>query len=47
LVKNGVPWDVAMSMPDEERFAYCVTFSGFEGNVFNWETLRYEKPAGR
>jgi hypothetical protein len=32
-----------MSLPDEERLAYCVVFSGFEGSEFDWNTLRYKE----
>jgi len=28
-------------MSDEERIAYAVTFSSFEGSDFDWNTLRY------
>jgi hypothetical protein len=43
LVRNGVPWDEAMAMPDEERFAYAVIFSSFEGLEFDWDAQRYKE----
>lgn len=42
-MKNGVPYDVAMTMEDEERIAHAVIFAGFEGQVFDWVRERYEE----
>lgn len=36
LVKNGVPYDIAMTLDDAERLAYAVIFGQFEGSVFDW-----------
>lgn len=42
LVRNGVPYDVAFSLSDTERAAYCIVFSKFEGAKFNWDTMTFE-----
>jgi hypothetical protein len=41
-VRNGVPFDVAFSLGEVERAAWCVIFSEFEGATFDWRTLRFE-----
>jgi hypothetical protein len=33
LVKNGVPFDVAFSLPVDERLAYVVVFGTLEGRT--------------
>jgi hypothetical protein len=38
-----VPFDVAFSLPPEERFAYVVVMAGFEGNVFLWDEMRWKE----
>jgi hypothetical protein len=38
LVKNGVPFDVAFSLPVDERLAYVVVFGTLEGKTFDWPT---------
>lgn len=37
LVRNGVPFDVAFSLPADERIAFVVTFGTLDGRVFDWE----------
>lgn len=44
LIKNGIPYDVALSLDDEELFAYCIIFSELEGSKFNWKLMRFEEP---
>jgi hypothetical protein len=44
LVKNGVPYERAFDMEDAERIAHSVVFGEFEGQKFNWSTMRFEKP---
>ena len=44
LVHNGVPFDVAFQMPDVDRFAMCIVFSGFQGAKFDWDRMRFEDP---
>ena len=44
LVRNGVPFDVAFSLGDEERLAWVVIFGRFEGGTFDWRTRAWGKP---
>lgn len=44
LVKNGVPYDVAMGLDAEERTAYVIILSELDGGKFNWSTGSWEKP---
>lgn len=44
LVKNGVPYDVAFSLPAEERVAYMIIFGELEGGKFDWARMDWEKP---
>jgi len=46
LVKNGVPWHVAMSLSNEERVAFCIMFGELDGGVFDWGALSWRKPKG-
>lgn len=46
LVKNNVPFDVAFSLDDVTRTAWCIVFSEFEGNKFNWDAMKFEDPGG-
>lgn len=41
LVKNGVPYDVAFSLPPAERFAYFLTFAEFDGNQWDWNAMAF------
>jgi hypothetical protein len=43
LVKNGIPFDVAFSLDDVTRAAWCIVYSEMEGNQFNWDTMTWEK----
>jgi hypothetical protein len=43
LVKNGVPFDVAFSLSETERMAYCINFGTFEGNVWDYESMAWVK----
>jgi hypothetical protein len=38
-----VPFDVAFTMPQTDRFAYAAIFGKFEGGKFNLETLEFER----
>ena len=42
-MKNGVPYDVAFSLPAEDRFAYVVILAGFEGQLFLWDQMRWKE----
>jgi hypothetical protein len=37
-VKNGLDFDLACSLEDQERAAFCIRFGMFEGGVFDWQT---------
>lgn len=41
-MKNGVPFEIAFSMPDEMRAAFAINFSQFEGHRFNWDRWAFE-----
>lgn len=43
LVKNGVPFDVAFSWSDAERFAAGIVFSEFEGKRFDWTEMAFRE----
>jgi len=42
-VKNGVPFDVAFSLPPDERLAYVVVLGTLQGGSFDWLHLRWEE----
>lgn len=42
LLKNGVPYDVAMSMPEWMVLAHVVTFGTLDGGKFDWQRMRWE-----
>ncbi len=44
LVSNGVPYDIAFSLPEDERLAYVVILAEFQGLTFNWSKGQFEKP---
>ena len=43
LIRNGVPFDVAFSLPADERLAWVVALGELSGRVFNWTTLSWEE----
>jgi hypothetical protein len=40
-VKNGVPYDVAMSLGPEEKLAHCVVLGEDGYNSFDWNSLSW------
>lgn len=44
LVRNGVPFDVAFSLPDEERAAFVVAIGRLDGGVFDTQAMRWRMP---
>ena len=44
LVRNGVPFDVAFSLPVDERNAFILALGTLEGREFDWHRLCW-KPA--
>jgi hypothetical protein len=43
LVRNGIPFDVAFSLDDVTRAAWCIVFSEMEGNKFDWRAMRFKE----
>ena len=41
LVRNGVPFDVAFSLPADERMAFVVALGTLDGRVFDWQAMRW------
>jgi hypothetical protein len=42
LVKNGVPFDVAFALPDDERLAYVVAIGTLDGFEYDWDGLQWK-----
>lgn len=42
LVKNNVPFDVAMSLEEHEAMAYAIVFGTLDGGRWNWSAMRWE-----
>jgi hypothetical protein len=43
LVRNNVPFDVAFSLDDATRAAFCIIFSEFEGNEFDYSRMEFKE----
>ena len=43
LVKNNVPFDVAMSLEEHEVLAYAIIFGELDGGTWNWSTGQWDK----
>jgi hypothetical protein len=41
LVRNGVPFDVAFSLPERERLAWVVIFGTLAGQTFDWSIEKW------
>jgi len=37
-----VPFDVAFSLPEDERLAYVVALGTLAGHEFDWQTVRWK-----
>jgi hypothetical protein len=46
LVKNGVPYEVAMHMSAARRLAWSVTFGELDGQRFDWDSMAWEPKNG-
>ena len=46
LIKNGIPFDVAMAIDDETAAGWSIRFSIFEGGKFDWESKQFKRPNG-
>jgi hypothetical protein len=42
LVMNGIPFDVAFSLDDDERLAWVVVIGTLKGRTYNWFTREWE-----
>jgi hypothetical protein len=42
LVRHGVPFDIAFSLPTVERMAYVIVIGTLEGYTFNWNAFAWE-----
>lgn len=43
LVRNGVPFDVAFTLPPHERLAWIVAVGTLQGRQFDWATLSWNE----
>jgi hypothetical protein len=43
LVSKGVPFDVAFSLPAEDRFVWAVIFGRFDGGKFDFSKMEFVK----
>ena len=43
LARNGVPFDVAFSLSEEERLAFVVILGTQDGNTFDWPAMRWSR----
>jgi hypothetical protein len=43
LVRNGVPFDVAFSLPPEDRLAWVVALGTLDGNEFDFGVMRWKE----
>ncbi len=41
LVRNGVPFDVAFSLDQDERRAWIVALGTLDGRVWDWGAMRW------
>jgi hypothetical protein len=42
LVKNGVPFDVAFSLPADERLAWVVALGTLDGGEFDFQSMQWK-----
>lgn len=45
LTRNGVPFDVAFSLPPEDRLAWVVALGQLDGGEFDFAALRWKDRA--
>lgn len=41
LLRNGVPFDIAFSLPPEERLAWIVAFGQLDGERFDFTRMEW------
>jgi hypothetical protein len=44
LIRNGVPFDVAFSLPVEDRTAWVIALGTLQGRRFDFEAMCWEQP---
>jgi hypothetical protein len=42
LVKHGVPWDVAFSLPRPDALGMVVAMGELDGGNFLWDAMKWE-----
>lgn len=45
LAKHGVPWDLCLSLSNDERVAFLIICGEIDGGTFDWNKGEWEKPA--
>jgi len=45
LCQSGVPFDVAFSLPNEERLAWVIALGTLAGRTFNFATMEWKEIA--
>lgn len=43
LVRNGVPFDVAFSLPPDEAMAWGIIFGEMDGNTWDFNSMAWKK----
>jgi hypothetical protein len=43
LVKNGIPWDVAVNLSHKERVAWAIIFGEIEGGEFDYRFMKWKE----
>jgi hypothetical protein len=43
LVKHGIPFDVAFSLPNDERVAWLIICREADGQNFDWNSLSWKR----
>ncbi len=43
LIEQNIPYDVAMSLDDDERAVHLIIFGKIKGGNFNWQSGEWEK----
>lgn len=42
LIKNGIPFDVAFSLPEVELTAYAIILGRIDGGKWNWDRMTWD-----
>jgi len=42
--QNGVPYDLAFNLDDQELLAHVIVMGGFEGLSWNWDAMDWDSP---